>query len=146
MDPWREAPLAYVKGGPAPVREAKINGEDGLYVGTQGYVPRLVQVDLPWHRPPASAGAKRLSQKAPTRGSLRTLGADLYAPSGITLRPDDLVDKRNKQLPVGQSANPKKLVSEQSTRPPWPPEVAQPSRAPGGAGYTGGIMSTSLQC
>eukprot|EP00931_Biecheleriopsis_adriatica_P083331 TRINITY_DN56913_c0_g1_i1.p1 TRINITY_DN56913_c0_g1~~TRINITY_DN56913_c0_g1_i1.p1 ORF type:complete len:168 (-),score=27.13 TRINITY_DN56913_c0_g1_i1:21-488(-) len=89
--------------GQKPVRKAKINGEDGVYVGSQGYVPRLVQVDLPWQRPPSSGGVKRLSQKAPTKGSLRTLGADCYAPSGIALRPDDLIDQRGKMMPGSKS-------------------------------------------
>mmetsp|Transcript_40036 Transcript_40036/g.82002 ORF Transcript_40036/g.82002 Transcript_40036/m.82002 type:complete len:138 (-) Transcript_40036:78-491(-) len=89
-----------------PVRKAQINGEDGVYVGSQGYVPRLVQVDLPWQRPPASGGVQRLSQKAPRKGLLKTLGDDCYAPSGIQLRPDDLVDTRFKTMPAGQTGKP----------------------------------------
>eukprot|EP00913_Durusdinium_trenchii_P002439 g2253.t1 len=85
---------------------AEINGEEGVYVGSQGYVPRLVQVDVPWQRPPSSGGVKRLSQKPPTKSLLKTLGDECYAPSGVMLRPDDLVDPKYKTMPAGHGAQP----------------------------------------
>ncbi|CAE8636172.1 unnamed protein product [Polarella glacialis] len=45
---------------------------------------------------------RRLSERARTGGSLRTLGGDTYSPSGITLRPEDIGDPRRfRKLPSG---------------------------------------------
>ncbi|CAL1164079.1 unnamed protein product [Cladocopium goreaui] len=92
--------------GRKPVRKAEINGEEGVYIGSQGYVPRLVQVDVPYHRTPLQGGANRLSQKPPTKSWLKTLGDECYAPSGVMLRPDDLVDPKYKTLPAGRTGEP----------------------------------------
>mmetsp|Transcript_18688 Transcript_18688/g.43703 ORF Transcript_18688/g.43703 Transcript_18688/m.43703 type:complete len:138 (+) Transcript_18688:72-485(+) len=103
--------------GVKPVRKAQINGEDGVYVGSQGYVPRLVQVDVPWQRPAGSGGARRLSQKAQQKGLLKTLGDECYAPSGVKLRPDDLVDAKQKMMPAGQSSKPSRFDPHASLGP-----------------------------
>mmetsp|Transcript_59094 Transcript_59094/g.93581 ORF Transcript_59094/g.93581 Transcript_59094/m.93581 type:complete len:138 (-) Transcript_59094:118-531(-) len=91
--------------GRKAVRKAEINGEEGVYIGSQGYVPRLVQVDVPYHRTPGLQGA-RLSQKPPTKSLLKTLGDECYAPSGVMLRPDDLLDPKYKTLPAGRTGEP----------------------------------------
>eukprot|EP00933_Yihiella_yeosuensis_P056102 TRINITY_DN55114_c0_g1_i1.p1 TRINITY_DN55114_c0_g1~~TRINITY_DN55114_c0_g1_i1.p1 ORF type:complete len:137 (+),score=21.23 TRINITY_DN55114_c0_g1_i1:78-488(+) len=91
----------YGTGGAPPIRRGSGPGEEHMvYVGNQAYVPRLVQADLPIQRRPVP-GMRRLSERARNGGSLRTLGGDIYCPSGMTLRPDDLVDPRPRKLPSG---------------------------------------------
>lgn len=64
--------------------------EDEVYwIGNHAYVPRLVTANIPLHRMPVS----RYSTKKPH--SLRSLGDDVYAPSGLALRSEHLAGADN---------------------------------------------------
>mmetsp|Transcript_23771 Transcript_23771/g.68476 ORF Transcript_23771/g.68476 Transcript_23771/m.68476 type:complete len:111 (-) Transcript_23771:108-440(-) len=77
-------------------------GEDTVYcIGSQAYVPRLVQANVPWNRAPMTQ--MRFGTKKEGRSSLQTLGAEVYRPSGMELRVEDIagsVATRAKQEPL----------------------------------------------
>merc|ERR1711879_824804 len=79
-------------------------GEDVVFfMGAQAYVPRLVQANIPWHRPPMPS--LKYSTKRDTGASLKTLGSETYAPSGIPLKPEELMASikptQKKDIPIG---------------------------------------------
>mmetsp|Transcript_47929 Transcript_47929/g.128434 ORF Transcript_47929/g.128434 Transcript_47929/m.128434 type:complete len:142 (+) Transcript_47929:1-426(+) len=87
----------------ADLANKDFGNEDPVYcIGNNAYVPRLVQADIPWHRPPVSQ-VKMSTKKG--GGGLRSLGAEVYAPSGMELRPEDLAttsaSRRPREEPLG---------------------------------------------
>merc|ERR1712151_1327161 len=93
------------------------DGEDViLFTGSQAYVPRLVQANVPWNRPPMPT--LKYSTKRDTGGSLRTLGSDTYAPSGVPLRPEELLNTvkptQKKEFSVATLGGARKVTKEGS--------------------------------
>mmetsp|Transcript_91649 Transcript_91649/g.230313 ORF Transcript_91649/g.230313 Transcript_91649/m.230313 type:complete len:94 (-) Transcript_91649:49-330(-) len=63
-------------------------GEDPVYcIGNSAYVPRLVQANIPWTRPPVTQA--KFSTKKDGGSSLRSLGSEVYQPSGLALRAEE---------------------------------------------------------
>mmetsp|Transcript_98157 Transcript_98157/g.219956 ORF Transcript_98157/g.219956 Transcript_98157/m.219956 type:complete len:125 (-) Transcript_98157:97-471(-) len=86
-----------------------------LYMGAHAYVPRLVQANVPWQRP--AMPNLKYSTKRDTGGSLRTLGSETYAPSGIPLQPEQLMGLKptqKKDISVGSIGGAKKVWKEGS--------------------------------
>mmetsp|Transcript_92152 Transcript_92152/g.214156 ORF Transcript_92152/g.214156 Transcript_92152/m.214156 type:complete len:129 (+) Transcript_92152:71-457(+) len=85
-----------------------------FYMGAHAYVPRLVQANIPWQRP--AVPSLKYSTKRDSGGSLKTLGADTYAPSGIPLKPEDLLPgpkpTQTKRITVGSLGGAKQVWKE----------------------------------
>merc|ERR1712032_51263 len=74
----------------ARIEMTDIGAEEEMYfIGSQMYVPRLVQANI---KIPKDMGRYKLSQRQGK--SLRTLGDDTYAPSGVQLQGKDIARER----------------------------------------------------
>mmetsp|Transcript_59777 Transcript_59777/g.192398 ORF Transcript_59777/g.192398 Transcript_59777/m.192398 type:complete len:126 (+) Transcript_59777:75-452(+) len=85
-----------------------------FYMGAHAYVPRLVQANVPWQRP--AMPSMKYSTKRDTGASLKTLGAETYAPSGVPLKPQDLFmgpkATEKKEIKLGSIGGAKTLWKE----------------------------------